>query len=167
MWKTEETEAVALETLRRAMKLETFDCPVSSFVVVDGDTQHVVLDRGFRVTLGITTRLQGIDAPEINTQAGKLVADIVFRWLTPICQTKYRLRWLSRDLDMYGRSIGDFIDREHPGESLSNYLVKNKLARDYDGKAARKPWSVNDLIDVERIAKEIISPNAVRKEPPF
>lgn len=135
---------------------ETFDCPVISFSVVDGDTQHAILDRGWRTTQGITTRLEGVDAPEKNTSAGQLVSKIVELWLTPICQTKYRLRWLSRELDKYGRSVGTFIDREHPAESLSDYLIQMGLAKPYDGKAARRYWTDAELDQVVQNAKKII-----------
>ena len=142
--------------MSNATRPETFDCPVVSFTVVDGDTQHIVLDRGWRVTQGITTRLEGVDAPEKNTGAGLLVAKIVEQWLASICQTKYRLRWLSRDIDKYGRSVGTFVDREHPAESLSDYLIRTKLARPYDGKAARQYWTDSELSAVVKIADGLI-----------
>lgn len=135
---------------------ETFDCPVISFEVVDGDTQKAILDRGWRTTQGITTRLEGVDAPEKNTSAGQLVSKVVEQWLTPICQTKYRLRWLSRDIDMYGRSVGTFVDREHPAESLSDYLLRMGLAKSYDGKAARRYWTDAELSAVVENANLII-----------
>jgi len=138
------------------MRIETFDCPVLSFEVVDGDTQKLILDRGWRTTQGITTRLEGVDAPEKNTSAGKLVAKVVELWLTPICQTKYRLRWLSKDLDMYGRSVGTFIDREHPDQSLSEYLIRMGLAKRYDGKSARQYWTDAELSAVVENANLII-----------
>lgn len=138
---------------------ETFDCPVISFTVVDGDTQHVILDRGWRTTQGITTRLEGVDTPEKNTTAGQFVAQVVVQWLAPICQTKYRLRWLSRDLDKYGRSVGTFVDREHPAESLSDYLIRMELAKPYDGKSARQPWLDSELASVVKAAKSLIHEN--------
>jgi endonuclease YncB( thermonuclease family) len=126
---------------------------------VDGDTQHVILDRGWRTTQGITTRLEGVDTPEKNTTAGQFVAQVVVQWLAPICQTKYRLRWLSRDLDKYGRSVGTFVDREHPAESLSDYLIRMELAKPYDGKSARQPWLDSELASVVKAAKSLIHEN--------
>lgn len=132
---------------------EVFDCPVISVVVVDGDTQKIVLDRGWRTTQGVTTRINGIDTPEIGTEAGRLVAKIVEYWLRFTVQTQYRLRWLSYELDMYGRSVGDFVDREHPAESLGQYLIRMQLAKALDGRTARSRWTDNELTDVTQLAR--------------
>ena len=63
---------------------------------------------------------------------------------------------MSRDIDKYGRSVGTFIDREHPAESLSDFLIRTQLARPYDGKAARQPWTDADLGAVVKIANGLI-----------
>lgn len=39
--------------------------------VVDGDTIHAQVDLGFRTFMELDFRLKGINAPEMNTQAGK------------------------------------------------------------------------------------------------
>lgn len=43
--------------------------------VVDGDTLDVILDLGFDIAVRHTLRLDGIDAPESRTAAGKLAKD--------------------------------------------------------------------------------------------
>jgi micrococcal nuclease len=40
--------------------------------VVDGDTVDIVIDLGFSTFRKERIRLYGVDAPEINTEAGKL-----------------------------------------------------------------------------------------------
>jgi len=137
------------------MPKETFDCPVDRIVrVVDGDTQHLLLDRGWSSFQGITTRLEGIDTPENNTPAGKSVRVVVQMWLDRVAQVKYRLRWVSRELDMYGRSLGDYFDREHPDESLGKYLIRMKLAKPFQTK--RTVWTEDELKQAVLSAQEII-----------
>lgn len=138
------------------MAKETFDCPVASVVMVDGDTQDIVLDRGWKVAQGVTTRIAGVDAPEIRTAAGKLVSQLVERWLNIIVSTAYRLRWLSRELDMYGRSLGDYVDRQ-TGDTLSKYLLDNGLAKVFDGKKAREPWTDVELKTIEDKANALLA----------
>ena len=123
---------------------EVFDCPVHQIIrVVDGDTQHLLLDRGWRTLQGITTRVADIDTPEKNTDAGEYVAEVVQVWLARVQQVKYRLRWLSKDLDMYGRSLGDYVDREHPQQTLSQFLLEHQMAKPYEGK--RSVWTDAEL----------------------
>lgn len=138
------------------MAKETFDCPVTSVIMVDGDTQHIVLDRGWKVSQGVTTRIAGLDAPRIHTAAGKLVTQLVALWLNAIVSTAYRLRWLSRELDMYGRSLGDYADRQ-TGDTLSKYLLDNGLAKAFDGKKAREPWTGAELTAVEDKANALLA----------
>jgi endonuclease YncB( thermonuclease family) len=48
--------------------------------VVDGDTVDIVIDMGFSTFRKERIRLYGIDAPEINTEAGKLARAFVEEW---------------------------------------------------------------------------------------
>ena len=48
--------------------------------VVDGDTVDIVIDMGFSTFRKERIRLYGIDAPEINTEAGKLAKGFVEEW---------------------------------------------------------------------------------------
>ncbi len=48
--------------------------------VVDGDTVDIVIDLGFSTFRKERIRLYGIDAPEINTEAGKLAKGFVEEW---------------------------------------------------------------------------------------
>ena len=83
-----------------------FDC--ARVVVVDGDTIHAALDLGFGVQVLETFRLDGIDAPEMNTAAGKASK----AWLLAAATTAKRLTIVSRKLasdkqltDKYGRYV--------------------------------------------------------------
>jgi micrococcal nuclease len=48
--------------------------------VVDGDTVDIVIDLGFSTFRRERIRLYGIDAPEINTDAGKIAKGFVEEW---------------------------------------------------------------------------------------
>ena len=110
----------------------------------------------FRITVqGITTRLLGIDTPEMNTTAGRLVAEVVRIWLNEASRAKYQLRWISAELDMYGRSLGDFRDRNDPsGQSLAMYLLGRGFAKPY--KERREIWTPEELQLAVAAAQDII-----------
>lgn len=109
--------------------------------VIDGDSQELRLDLGYNLTVKTKTRVLGIDAPENNTEAGKLVTAVHWRWIKG-----KSLEWKSSELEKYGRSLGDlFAD----GKSWSAYLIDNRLACEYDGKSARKSWTDDELKLIE------------------
>jgi endonuclease YncB( thermonuclease family) len=135
--------------------MSSFETPVQSIeAITDGDTMRIVLDLGYRVQFGVTTRIFGVDAPEKGTAAGKLVRQCVERWLNDVASRKYRLVWRSQDLDMYGRSLGDFLDAEHPTETLSGFLLSRQLAKRYDGQGKRAEWNQAELHAAEQSARE-------------
>lgn len=138
------------------MAKEVFDCPVLSCRVIDGDSQEIVLDRGWGVQQTALTRIQYIDAPERHTEAGKLVTQVVVRWLQPLFVPKYRLRWLSLELDKYGRSLGDLADRNNTAVPLSIYLLSRNLVREYTGEA-RGPWTPQELQDITDRCRAILA----------
>lgn len=128
---------------------QTFEAPVLQLQVIDGDSLKLLLDTGFGGREQPHCRLLGIDAPEHNTNAGLLVADIVHKW----CKARIAsLEWCSEELDKYGRSLGDLIGGP---ESLVNYLFKRGLAKSYNGEG-RRSWSQEELDHVEAIAKTIL-----------
>jgi micrococcal nuclease len=134
---------------------EIFDCQVIEFRTIDGDTQEVLLDLGFHTSIRVHTRLEGIDAPEKNTDAGKAVSLVVDQWLRSSSGTPYQLRLMSKTLDKYGRSISDFVDRLGD-ESLTEYLLRNGLVRAYDGQTARLKWSDEELADILSRANKLL-----------
>lgn len=126
-------------------KPQTFSAPVLQLRVIDGDTLKLLLDTGFGGREEPHCRLQGIDAPEKNTEAGRLVMKCVWDW----CAIRIdKLEWDSEELDKYGRSLGDL----NAGfESLSNFLVARSLAKQYDGEGKRH-WEADELEAVEEKA---------------
>lgn len=80
-----------------------FDYPARVVRLVDGDTVHLEIDLGFHLHLiDRSTRIAGIDAPELTTEAGKAARDYAAK-LLPI-GTAIQLR--SHSLDKYGRVLG-------------------------------------------------------------
>lgn len=49
--------------------------------VVDGDTQYYDLDCGLRIFSDQSIRIQGINCPELNTDAGKVARTAAGDWL--------------------------------------------------------------------------------------
>ncbi len=129
-----------------------FTYNVDRFRVIDGDSvecklilSEISMDLGFyfglelRATRSkINCRVNGIDAPEIRTDAGKAVAQVVCDWFN---QEK-QLFFISKKLDKFGRALGAFTDGEN--DSLSDFLLDHGLARPYDG-GKRGPWSEEKL----------------------
>lgn len=124
---------------------ESFDCPVHQVVrVIDGDTQKLLLDLGFSTCVSVTTRIRGIDCPEMSTKAGIAVQLCVNEWLKRVFSVgRFNLRWVSAEVDMYGRSLGDFYDRSNPDDRLSSYMLFYGFARNYREKRAR--WTPEEL----------------------
>jgi len=67
---------------------ETRDYPKTPYVyrgklarVIDGDTLELDLDVGFNITIRATVRLELINAPELNTAAGKRAKNYIARKL--------------------------------------------------------------------------------------
>jgi hypothetical protein len=134
---------------------------ILSLKVIDGDTLEAVyeLDSIERIYVHRAIRLSGIDTPEKNTQAGKLVKQFVESWVD-----KYRktLRILTLDTDKYnGRIIGDIVRVESsfntPVERLSLTLTDNRFAKSYNGRSAKTPWTPQELEIIESRLSDVVT----------
>jgi len=101
--------------------------------VVDGDTLEVRIDLGFDVWKSERLRLRGIDAPELNTPAGKQARGFVERELG---QCKFVV-FHTYKTDLYARYIADLLydpaldDKNavfEKGHFLNQLLLDNGLA---------------------------------------
>ncbi|HUU00431.1 MAG TPA: DUF1016 N-terminal domain-containing protein [Myxococcota bacterium] len=101
--------------------------------VVDGDTLDVRIDLGFMVWKSERLRLRGIDAPELNTPAGKKARSFVERELG---QCKFVV-FHTYKTDLYARYIADLLydpalEDENAvfekGHFLNQKLLDNGLA---------------------------------------
>ena len=76
----------------------------------DGDTLHLAVDLGCDITVRMTVRLLGINAPELATADGKTARDFIVSLLPSDRQV-----WIATTKDRkekYGRDLGRvFLDR--------------------------------------------------------
>ena len=108
--------------------------------VTDGDTVRLNIDLGFNVTINTPIRLMGINAPEVNTVAGK-VAKTYLKELLPV-GTSVTLRSYKDKTEKYGRILGtimvEFNDTAAPlhkrivvDGNINNHMVSKGYAVPY------------------------------------
>lgn len=109
--------------------------------VTDGDTVRLDIDLGFNITIHNTPiRLIGIDAPEMNTIAGK-TAKTYLKELLPV-GTSVTLRSYKDKTEKYGRILGtimvEFGDTAAPlhkrivlDGNINNHMVSKGYAVPY------------------------------------
>lgn len=120
---------------------------VLSHEVIDGDTVRTELDLGFRLRLSMLARLDGVDAPELSTPAGKAVRDWVRRW----CAAQQSLVAVSVADDKYA---GRYVAELHgDAGTLSDALIAARLVRLYQG-GKRRAWPDALLRRIEGTARE-------------
>jgi micrococcal nuclease len=94
--------------------------------VLDGDTFEVMIELGFGVKQEFHVRLDGIDTPEKNTEAGKkakqLVSDLILN-KEVILQDK--------GAEKYGRARASIELMD--GTDLTKYLIEHKIGKEYHG----------------------------------
>lgn len=94
---------------------------------LDADTSRAIVDVGFDMTIKLTLRWRGINAPELSTPEGRAAREALNAKLPPgtVCTiTTQRDR-----KEKYGRYLATF-DLE--GENLNDWLVKSGHAVPYD-----------------------------------
>lgn len=123
--------------------------PVIDYRVIDGDTIDVTLDVGWGLRYSAACRLFGIDTPEVRTKAGKLVKQVVERYLA---DKPLRCRSMDR-----GKYYGRFVGTIHVPDdvAVSSMLIVQKLCQRYDGKK-KKPWTADNLAAVAERAAELL-----------
>lgn len=89
----------------------------------DGDTLHAGLDLGCDVSVMLTIRFYGINAPELGTAAGKVAKTWAQQWFTTNCPDgKFILQTIKDKREKYGRYLGNIYA---PGvaQSLNDAMV--------------------------------------------
>jgi micrococcal nuclease len=116
--------------------------------VVDGDTVDIVIDLGFSTFRKERIRLYGVDAPEINTEAGKLAKGFVEEWFWD--NPKFFIETIVADgknlskRDKYGRYLGTIgatyndVEDEHRLGDPPPYTLNGKLIT--SGHAKARVW---------------------------
>lgn len=96
--------------------------------VIDGDTVNLTIDLGFRLTYTANCRLEGINAPELNTEDGqksKMMLDLAL-------PKKSQVTISSTGLDKYGRPIVIIWHFDHTQGTFNDWMINNGYAKLYD-----------------------------------
>lgn len=88
--------------------------------VIDGDTVDCRVDVGFRVSIDMRFRLAGINAPEMDTEAGK-AAKVRLMELMPQ-GIELLVRTQKDRQEKYGRYLGTFLDLD--GHSINDRMFR-------------------------------------------
>ncbi len=94
---------------------------------LDADTSRCEIDVGFDITIKLTIRWEGIDAPEVSTEGGKVAKAALLEKLPEGSVCTLRTAKLRRE--KYGRYVGTFISND--GANLNDWLVQNGFAQVY------------------------------------
>ncbi len=90
--------------------------------VIDGDTLYLAVDLGCDTTLAMTVRLIGLNAPEMNTDAGKAAKAFVEGWVDTyhrsslLIGTRLALRTIKDRREKYGRYLADLVPVDADGQ---------------------------------------------------
>lgn len=98
----------------------------------DGDTSKIIADLGFGITMKMTVRWLGINAPELATVAGKASLAALNVELPPgtVC-TITTVKDPASSKEKYGRYLGVFTLLD--GTNVNDWMVAKGLAVPYDG----------------------------------
>lgn len=134
-----------------------FAYPFQLVRVLDGDTLEGLADLGFYINRRVTVRVEGTNAPEIHGDAEKAVGfqvkACVERWLSKAPATAL---WLvSKEVDKYGRVLGNIEVRTTAPTNLSAWLLTTKLAQAYDG-GTKHAYTPAELVAIAAIAKDYL-----------
>jgi micrococcal nuclease len=114
--------------------------------VVDGDTVELMIDQGFSNFTKQTMRLYGIDAPEMNTLAGKAAKAWLWEALQPLEAIYIETIQLSTKAkrDKYGRFLAVLYDEfgdvhtKLPEKSLALESINSQMIE--VGHAKERYW---------------------------
>lgn len=102
--------------------------------VVDGDTLHLDVDLGCDITVAMTVRLFGVNAPEHGTPEGDAATAFVRSWVATWGASPFRLRTVKDKREKYGRYLADLLTYDAE-PSLCEALLAAGHAVPYDGGA--------------------------------
>jgi micrococcal nuclease len=93
--------------------------------VVDGDTVDISVDLGFHISQQIRVRLNGINAPELSTPAGKAAKGFL-EGLLPV-GTSLRCNTVKDKTEKYGRYLADLTVQGSTGDLASKSVNQTML----------------------------------------
>jgi micrococcal nuclease len=124
--------------------------------VIDGDTVELSINLGFHISRIVVVRVEGVNTPEIHgneREAGLVSKSYTKSWLN-----KYQMYTVlaSREIDKYGRVLGDFVPRPDLAppnnfKTLSESLIAEGLAKPYSGgtRIRYTPKEINEVVKWE------------------
>lgn len=108
-----------------------FEYKATLLRVIDADTVHARVDLGCDVRIDLTIRLWGINAPELNTDAGKLAR----QWLVDkvsLAGWVVTLQTVKDRREKYGRYLGTLLaDIGGVRVNLNTLMVQDGHAVEY------------------------------------
>lgn len=104
--------------------------------IIDSDTVTI---KATGTMTGIRLRVIGLDGPEMRSTcpAERALARRAKDRLTALASAGLDVS-SGLEMDLYGRVLATL--RTPNGEDVATVLVREGLARNYDGKTARRPW---------------------------
>lgn len=94
--------------------------PATVLRVIDGDTLMLRLDLGWHITYEARCRLIGVNAPELDTEAGRAARVWVMDRLTDVGGDSFgagaTVTLVSHKLDKYGRPLGQIMGSTPQGD---------------------------------------------------
>jgi len=105
-----------------------YACKVSR--VIDGDTLDLEVDLGMDVRVMTRVRLNGIDAPEMNTPEGKQAKKFVEDWVSAYGALGLEVDTIKDKKEKYGRYLAELYGGSR---HLNADLVAHDHAKPYDG----------------------------------
>lgn len=116
--------------------MSTWTVPATVVRIVDGDSVELCADLGWRVTVGVSARLAGINAIERHDPGGR-EATVHLTGLLPVGT---RVELTSLDLDKYGRTVARLVRAD--GVDVAERMLADGFAIAWDGHGSRPvpPW---------------------------
>lgn len=105
--------------------MNLFHYPVLNFRVIDGDTVEAIVDQGFRTRRQETFRLARINAPEMNTPAGKAAKAALDSRLEA---TLAKITLTSIKTEKYGRWLCELFVGD---ENVNDWMIQTGHAKEY------------------------------------
>ncbi len=138
--------------------VQSYEYSLMDYSVTDGDTVQTLLDLGFDVLYQAACRLNGIDAPEHTTAAGKAVKQVVQVWMSQRAYLGFVVNSMSLDkfAGRYdGRIRSATLFKDDKTRCLNDFLLANQLVRPYSGDK-KLPWLPEELKAIEDAAVSVL-----------
>ena len=108
--------------------------------LIDGDTQDIFIDLGFKVGFNNRIRMIGIDTPEKWHPYGKVVR----AYLQQELEGKKIFLDVTKK-DKYGRYLGVVYLNKNDEQSVNDKLIEINMAKAYHGASRADIWTEEEL----------------------